>query len=238
MSGFITSSEVGKADTGEELLPMIDFADERKTPRMLEIFGFDGALLRDQVVARAAAASRSYVGGLYPGAAPGVIRWIHSVATLREALAPYGFVEDESDQLSKAVNRERRIAIVPATGSAKTGLPYYVAKRGPTTKYPRGERTIAAVERNSQLPLFLTAEDERQAEPAFQTWMLLQHATAEEVRSELSLPASISAGGFISSWEERFILPPHDNEGGPIDDVDDDDDSDGDPGVYVPVELK
>lgn len=216
---------------------MIDFADERKAPRMLEVFGFSGGLLRDQVVARAAAASRSYVGGLYPSSATGVIRWIHSVAALREALAPYGFEGDESDQLSKAVHRERRIAILPATGSTATGLPYYVASRGPTTKYPRGERTIAAVERNSQQPLFSTPEYERAegTKAPLVTWMLLQHATAEEVRSELSLPASISPGGLISSWKERFILPPHSNEGGPIDELNEDE---GDDDIDIPVEPK
>jgi hypothetical protein len=236
MSAFITSHEVGKPDITERA-DVINFASENQTPRMLKVFGFDGELLRDQVIARAAAASRSYLGGLFPPSAPGSIRWIHTVEALREALIPHGYEPDDSDQLAKATHHERRIAILPATGSSATGLPFHVTGKVPTTKYSRGQRTVAAIEQNIQLPLFDTGKAERAPVIAhhLETWMLLQRATADEVRSELSLPASIDPRGFITSWKMRFILPPHSNEGGPIDQPFDDE---GDDAIDVIVEPK
>lgn len=205
---------------------MQDFAYRRQGRLLQEVFGFDAELLRDGVVARAAAASRSYVGGLYPPAAPGIVRWIHSVATMREALAPLGWEPDDSDLLSKVVHPGRGLAIVPATGNAVTGIPYAIARKQPSTKWPKGERTAVAVERNQELTLF-GADSEVDGQVPVVTWMLLQYATKEEVRSELSLPGTINARGFITDWRERFILPPLSNDGGPIDQPFQDGDDDG-----------
>jgi hypothetical protein len=216
---------------------VINFASERHERRIQEVFGFSGDLIRDEVVARAAAASRSYVEGLYPPSAPGSIRWIHTVATLREALWSYGYRPSDAGQLSRAVHHGRRVAILPSTGSSTTGIPFYVAGRDPSTKWPKGERTAAAVKRNSQLPLFADESSEAEPEPEdslLETWILLQHATKEEVRGELSLPAEIDGKGYITKWSVRLILPPHSNDGGPVDDYDDG----GDDSIDVPVEPK
>jgi len=205
---------VGKRRSMEER------AEIRTTRKMIDIFGFDGALLRDAVVTRAPAASRSYADGLYPPAAAGIVRWIETVATIREALAPFGYEPDDTDQLAKVIHRARGVAIVPASGSALTGIPLAVARKEPSTKWPRGERTAVAVERNNQLALFGTAEEHAAIDEdprLLETWVLLQHATTQEVRSELSLPGGMSARGFITTWRERFILPPLDNDGGPVD---------------------
>lgn len=216
---------------------MQDFAERRQARQMQRQFGFDGVLLRDLVVARAAAASRSYMHGLYPPAAPGIIRWLHSVAASREALAPLGWEPDDSDQLSKVVNWERRIAIVPAAGNALTGLPFALTGKYPSTKWPKGERTAVAVARNEEptLPGMGGHEEEQlAARPPLITWMLLQHATKEEVRSELSRPGAINARGFITRWSDRFILPPISNDGGPVDEPFED----GDDGIDITVEPR
>jgi hypothetical protein len=42
---------------------------------------------------------------------------------------------------------------------------------------------------------------------AMETWLLLYHFTPEEIRAELSLPAGITAAGFVDAWQERIILP-------------------------------
>jgi len=213
---------------------MEEHVERRKTQKMIDTFGFDGALLRDAVVARASAASRSYADGLYPPAAAGTMRWIESVATIREALAPFGYESDDTDQLAKVIHRARGLAIVPASGSARTGIPFAVARKEPSTKWPKGERTAIAVERNNQLALFCTAKDAAiDEDPSpMETWILLQHATTHEVRSELSLPGGMNARGFITTWRERFILPPLDNDGGPVDEPFGDD---YDEGTDIPV---
>lgn len=236
MSAFISSSEVGKPDIPKERY-VVDFATQRQQLRMHEIFGFNGALIRDEVIARAAAVSRSYVGGLYPPSAPGSLRWIHTVAALREALAFLGYEASEEGQLSRTIHRERQIAILPSTGSRTTGIPFHVARQDPSTKWPKGERTAEAVRRNSQPTLF--GDDDEPADeivgPNFDTWILLQHAAEDEVRAELSLPAEIDDRGFIRKWTVRLILPPHSNDGGPVDEYDDEA---GDDSIDVPVEPK
>ena len=214
---------------------MTNFATERQQRRIHELFGFRGDLIRDEVVARAAAASRSYVDGFYPPSAPGSVRWIHTVATLREALLPFGYMPSEAAQLSRAVHPGRRVAILPSTGSPTTGIPFFVAGRDPSTKWPKGERTAQAVIQNSQLALFGDDPAQEVEEDApLETWMLLQHASKEEVRAELSLPAEIDSRGFIRKWSVRLILPPHSNDGGPVDEYDD---GEGD-AIDVPVEPK
>lgn len=123
------------------------------------------------------------------------------------------------------------------TGSRTTGVPFSIAGRDPSTKWPKGERTAGAVRRNSQPTLF--GDDEEAADDQItgkvDTWMLLQHATEEEVRAELSLQADIDDRGFIRKWTVRLILPPHSNDGGPVDEYDDDG---GDDSIDVPVEPK
>lgn len=198
--------------------------------------GFDPRLLTERVVARAAAVSRSYVGGLYPSAAPGIVRWIHSVAALRETLNPFGYEPDDTDQLSSALHPQLRIAIVPAAGNHRTGLPMHVARKQPSTKWPKGHGTVTAIARNTQLSMFEELEElpSSNRKNQIETWFLLQHATAEEVRSELSLPRFINSSGFITDWVERIILTPLDNSGGAIDEPFED----GDEGIDIVVEPK
>ncbi|WP_112236852.1 hypothetical protein [Kribbella monticola] len=205
---------------------------------MQEIFGFRGDLIRDQVIARAAAFSRSYVDGLYPPSAPGSVRWIHTVASLREALASLGYEPSEQGQLSRTIHSDRRIAILPSTGSPATGVPFYVAGKHPSTKWPKGERTAEAVRQNSQPSLFgddVPEDDDELGGIKLETWMLLQYATEDEVRAELSLPADIDDRGFIRKWSVRLILPPFANDGGPVDHYDD---GEGEDPIDVPVEPK
>jgi hypothetical protein len=202
-------------------------------------FGFNAAFLRDNVVARAAAAARSYAGGLYPPAAPGTVRWLHSVASTGEALAALGYERDDTDQIAKVIHEERGLAIVCAAGNALTGVPYLLTRKYPTTKWPKGERTANAVARNSQLTFFdeLDEDHDRELRP-LETWILLQYADQDEVRAELSLPASINARGYITDWRERYILPPLSNDGGAMDEPIHDDGDDGDGDIVVSVEPR
>ena len=39
------------------------------------------------------------------------------------------------------------------------------------------------------------------------TWLLLMHTAEDELRAELSLPASMGHDGRIDAWKERIILP-------------------------------
>ncbi|SDN84887.1 hypothetical protein SAMN05660199_00838 [Klenkia soli] len=218
---------------------MPEFAYEQSADQMVSKFGFTAAFLRDAVVARAAAAARSYAGGLYPPAASGMARWMHSVAYTREALSALGYEPNDTDLISKVIHRERGLAIVCAAGNPVTGVPFMLARKYPTTKWPKGERTAVAVARNNEQMTFFDEldEDEEPIRP-LETWLLLQYADREEVRAELSLPAAINHRGFITDWHQRYILPPLSNDGGIADEpiIDDGDEEGG--GIVVPVEPR
>jgi hypothetical protein len=215
------------------------FAHERSSNQMMEKFGFTATFLRDAVVARAAAAARSYAGGLYPPAASGMARWMHSVAHSREALATLGYEPNDTDLISKVVHADRGLAIVCAAGNAVTGVPFMLARRYPTTKWPKGERTAVAVARNNeQLTFFNELDEDKETLRPRETWLFLQHADREEVRAELSLPAAINSRGFITAWHERYILPPLSNDGGVADEPINDDGDDGGGEIVVAVEPR
>lgn len=184
---------------------MEQFDFQHQAEQFRDRFGFSAALLRERVITRAAGAARGYIGGLYPPAAPGMARWMHSVAHLREALLPLGWESDDSDLLSGVIDHGRQIRIITASGNAVTGIPFSIAGKTPSTKWPKGEKTVAAVAGNVQLTLFGQAP-QRTDTRHYDTWFLLQHATAEEVRAELSRPGGINARGFITSWTDRFLL--------------------------------
>lgn len=215
---------------------MEQHAHERSSRQMVERFGFTATFLRDAVVARAAAAARSYAGGLYPPAAPGMVRWLHSVAYCREVLAALDYEPDDNDLISKVVHAERGVAIVCAAGNPVTGVPFILARKYPTTKWPKGERTARAVARNNDQMTFFSELDEEEPIRALETWLLLQYADREELRSELSLPAEINARGYITRWHERYILPALSNDGGVIDEPINDDGDDGQ--IVVSVEPR
>lgn len=199
-----------------------------------DVFGFDAALLRDDVIPRAAGAARSYLGGLYPPAAPGMARWMHTVAYLREALIPLGWDRDDTDLLSGVVHHDRRLRIITAAGNSATGVQRSAAGKDPSTKWAKGEKTAAVVAGNVQLSLFEQTAQRPDTRP-YDTWFLLQHATVEEVRAELSRPDAINTRGFITSWTDRYLLGSISNDFGvadvPFDDADDD-------GIDISVEPK
>jgi hypothetical protein len=79
----------------------------------------------------------------------------------------------------------------------------------PSTRAEKGPATRDAVLSN-QLTFADVSEDFPRPEsvPGMQTWLLLHHAdeAAEEIRLELSLPADMTADGFVVRWHERIIL--------------------------------
>jgi hypothetical protein len=208
---------------------------QQQAVKFHDVFGFDAALLRDDVIPRATGAARSYLGGLYPPAAPGMARWMHTVAYLREALLPLGWDSDDTDLLSGVVHHERRLRIITAAGNSATGVPRSAAGKDPSTKWPKGEKTAAVVAGNVQLSLFEQAAQRPDARP-YDTWFLLQHATVEEVRAELSRPGAIDARGYITSWTDRYLLGSISNDLG-VADVPFDGDIDDD-GIDISVEPK
>jgi hypothetical protein len=82
----------------------------------------------------------------------------------------------------------------------------------PSTKYAKGIRTVRAIGRNFRQLAFdfsdlYTAEAFWATRDDLATWLLLYHATSDQVRAELSLGNGIDRRGHVSEWIERIILP-------------------------------
>lgn len=159
---------------------------------------------------------------------------MHTVAYLREALIPLGWDRDDTDLLSGVVHHDRRLRIITAAGNSATGVLRSAAGKDPSTKWPKGEKTAAVVAGNVQLSLFEQTAQRPDTRP-YDTWFLLQHATVEEVRAELSRPGAINARGFITSWTDRYLLGSISNDLGVPDVTFDDGDDDG---IDISVEPK
>jgi hypothetical protein len=151
---------------------------------------------------------------LHPPSSPGYYRWAEAHVALRQGVAPLGWKPSDRGNFSTIVRPDGLVAITIATGDSRTG------KEGrpvPTTKYPRGAMTQAAVRVNQQLSLDMVSGGvilPPEAESVERvTWWLLLAGGQGEVRMELSCPRHINEHGYIDSWSERIILEPLEIEG-------------------------
>jgi len=154
--------------------------------------------------------------------------WAETVAVLREQLRPQGWRKSDKGNYELTVNNENGLAIVVTTGDDATGM----IGSTPSNKCSKGINTAEAIETNNQLDMFselLQATEETQG---LTTWILLMHLAANEVRFELSLPSSISAGK-INGWKERIVLPSM-----PLDDDSVEIDLPDLPDIEVPIKKK
>jgi hypothetical protein len=137
---------------------------------------------------------------LDPPATAGWNAYSRSTRSLRQSLLPQGWRQDNTKNHCTTVSPDGRIAIMVAAGDAATGI----STMNPSTRNPKGDVTQHAVQSN-QLQLFpssVVAPVEIR-----KTWVLLTCTDAKEVRSELSMPETISDDGYIVTWNERIILP-------------------------------
>jgi len=180
----------------------------------LEGLGLTEQVLRDAVLA--GELERVSCTPLDPLSYPGSSAWALTVRRLRESLIPRGWRPEDAHNLPLIVEPELGIAISVNAGSEATGMEDLT----PTTKHQKGQLLRdQVIENRRQLNLFAT---DRQFIPTPQeferlTWILLVRSTfnprssneGEQVaRCELSLPAQIDEGGFVSRWETRIILQP------------------------------
>lgn len=142
-----------------------------------------------------------------PPCYPGVVQWARTHRALREALVPIGWEASDAGNFSTVISPDQGTAITISTGNERTGK---VGLPGPSTKYPKGPETIAAIEKNQQLSLLAPPVDKSE-EPATirrATWIFLIATDRGEVRSELSCPSEIGEDGKVCVWSERIIMLP------------------------------
>lgn len=160
-------------------------------------------------VLRGADAEARMWGPAAPPIMAGLARWGKTAELLRLRLLPRGWTDDNPKGLPRTISPDRDIAIVPTAGDGGTGAP----GANPSNRHPKGIETMKAVERNIQLAFDLPGlvDDpdfviDGGTEPG-ETWLLLYYIDENEIRAELSLPAGITAGGYVSEWQERILLP-------------------------------
>lgn len=136
---------------------------------------------------------------------PALSQWNRTVRALREKLLIEGWSKSDDGNYCLVISPDGQIGIAVSSGCEYTGNPDIM----PTTKSPKGPSTVDAVLANAAqliLPgviseMTITREDGRV------TWLLLFHCDHEELRAELSLPASMGDDGRPNAWKERIILP-------------------------------
>lgn len=194
-------------------------------------------LTRDTLLDAAAAGylARSSCTGNDAPFFPALAQWALTLRVLRELLIPKGWSKSDDGNYCIVVDPDGENAVAVATGCPNTGLtdPGLI----PTTKSPKGPSTLSAVYVNAELvgdlfpetlPMPMVDEGDKHV-----TRLLLVHTAKDELRAELSLPASMGHDGFIDAWKERIILPAR-----PLDPVDTGGKPDFGPDVDVEVRRR
>ena len=127
-----------------------------------------------------------------------------TVAALRDFLVPRGWEVRNEGNYELAFNPKLNMSIAVASGNEATGD----RLRVPSNKSEKGPRTAKAVKDNQTADLFpetMPAALENIAPP--DTWILLHHRCASEIRLELSRPNGFDATErFVTGWSERILL--------------------------------
>jgi hypothetical protein len=143
-----------------------------------------------------------------PPSLSGILAWGKITRGLRDQLVPQGWTTSNAQNYASTIHPRGAAALVVAAGDAFTGL----EERTPSTRSDKGPATRDAVDANQASFAEVDPSYPWPAPPVrpTQTWLLLHHMDDESgtVRIELSLPADISAEGFITAWRERLILEP------------------------------
>ena len=140
-----------------------------------------------------------------PSSLAGFLLWGKTIGKLRDILIPAGWNVSNIQNLPLTVHRSGMWAIGVASGDECTGIP----EQTPATRYGRGPATRKVV--SSNLWSFSSWDADWAKHDSLmtrQTWFLLHHRDehADQIRVELSLPASITPEGFVVQWKERILL--------------------------------
>lgn len=162
---------------------------------------------------------------LDPPTMAGLTWYGKTVRFLREELVPAGWGYDNPNNFCRTLHPSGEFAIVVSSGDQFTGLDGL----DPSTKYPKGDTALRAVEQNGQMELWDVSADpdgnaDRLSTSVQRTWYLLYRVTADVIYLELSLPTQIK-DGLITSWEERILLSPVSRHEDQLPDEDPGDDS-------------
>jgi hypothetical protein len=143
----------------------------------------------------------------HPPQYPGMSAWAETVCALREVLTPAGWQRSNDNNYATCLAPAGQMAIAVATGDDATGW----GGATPSTNARKGPRTLDAVAVNQMRFTFMDEPIARRETPTTagggrETWIMLIHRAATEVRCELSLPISMDEDGHVNAWRERILL--------------------------------
>lgn len=135
---------------------------------------------------------------LHPVGYGGHRMWGETVHSTRRGLMPHGWQPETISGVDLTVHRSLGIAIVVVAGDAVAGDDRFL----PQFRYdhPRVLRQIVG----GYLDNLFDSPPER---PVWEVWFLLHHISTASVKAELSRPEQIGAGGWVTGWLERILLP-------------------------------
>ena len=123
--------------------------------------------------------------------------WGETVASLAFGLNRYGWERENYAGVDLVVERRRGFALLVTAGDAAAGDERY----NPQVRYERREMIQELV--NGHFDTLWGSADR----PEWQVWFLLHCLTSAALRAELSRPAWVGQGGFVTGWVERVLLP-------------------------------
>lgn len=179
---------------------------------LVRLFGLSLGEFRE--VARATYRGFVGVSALHPKGFNGTTAWADGSAALRQVAIPKGWKPDDPNNQPRIISQDGRTSITVSSGDQLTGT--QVEGRDPQTRNDKGTQTAQSVfvnPRQGQLFPALHAGEKSKVVPIRTgdkaLWVLLYYIDldAQEVRSEISLPSTMSENDKICGWSHRLILP-------------------------------
>jgi hypothetical protein len=149
----------------------------------------------------------SRVNDLHPPSAAGLLTWIMGTEALRQRLLPHGWRYSNARNYPVTVSPDYMTTIVINSGDEETGIEDGV----PSTVSRKGQATKDAVDEDNKNQLHFDLEDVRalvEQDERSSFWILLTYVADDEIRLELSRPATAVKHQPINDWLERIILSP------------------------------
>ncbi len=138
---------------------------------------------------------------LHPAPYKGQRMWAEAVASLAHALTKKLATDWQYEPylgVDLIANRRQGVAIIVTAGDSAAGKEHYL----PQVRFDRGDAVRGIV--GGQLDQLWGPTPSR---PKWEVWFLLHFLAADQLTGELSHPAGVGPGGYVTGWPERIIVP-------------------------------
>ena len=155
-----------------------------------------------EVGLKVANARKEVIAPIFPASAPGLLGWIHGVASLRELLIPKGWELRHNENLEQVYNPNTGITIEfvnAAVAGDPTQDPRSVNDRGPASR-----RAVDA----AQPWLFDPEQYYENIEDDLKHWVLFVLVTEDWISIELACPKPLNEGQYAGFHQRILVVEP------------------------------